>query len=424
MKESSDLLARRDRAMGSGTPSFYETPLHLVRGEGVWLYDADGRRYMDVYNNVPVAGHCHPRIVEAMRQQASTLNTHSRYASEVVVEYSERLMKHHADPLSTLVMGCSGTEALEVAIQMARAATGGRAFIISNATYHGNSTEVRRMTFGPFEPDYRRVPFPEAYRSLRQEASEEERCELYVDEIRTAIAELETQGNPIAGMIFCPIFANEGLPDVPDGFLAEAAARVREAGGVVILDEVQAGFGRTGRWWGYELMGCVPDIVTMGKPMGAGLPLSGVGASSELVNTFHEKCDYFNTTAATPLQAAAGGAVLDVIEEEGLVQNAAKVGSFLKSELVQFVGRYEFVGDVRGHGLFLGMEWVKDSETRKADRPGAAAFAERMKEKGFLMSNAGQKGNVIKIRPPLVFEQAHAELLLTALDETVREFHA
>ena len=424
MTNSRDLMGRRDRAMGLGAPVFYETPVELVRGEGIWLYGADGRRYMDVYNNVPVAGHGHPRIVEAMRRQASTLNVHSRYPSEVVVEYAERLMALHADPLTTLLMACSGTEALDVGVQMARAATGGRAFIISNATYHGNSTEVRRLTFGPFEPDYRPVPFPEAYRPLREGASEAERRELYLAEIRTAIAELETQGIPLAGMLFCPIFANEGLPDVPSGFLSEAARLVREAGGVVILDEVQAGFGRTGRWWGYEVVGCVPDIVAMGKPMGAGIPLSGVGASFELAKTFHEQCFYFNTTAATPLQAAVGRAVLDVIEEEGLVENAAKVGGFLKNELAGFADRYEFVGDVRGHGLFIGIEWVKDREARTADRRGAAAFVERMKEKGFLMGSAGQRRNVLKLRPPLVIEQSHAELLLVALDETAKELHA
>lgn len=418
------LQERRDRVMGPGAPAFYESPVHLVRGEGVWLFGADGKRYLDVYNNVPVAGHSHPRIVEAMHRQAATLNVHSRYVSEEVVAYAERLMGLHADPLSSVVMGCSGTEALEVAVQTARIATGGSAFLISNATYHGNSTEIRRMTFGPFEPEYARVPFPEAYRPLREGASESELRDLYLDEIRNAIAELAKQDIPLAGMIFCPIFANEGLPDVPEGFLAAAARIVRDAGGLVILDEVQAGFGRSGRWWGYEVMDCVPDIVTMGKPMGSGLPLSGTGMSFELAKTFHEKCFYFNTTAATPLQAAVGNAVLDVMEEEGLVENAAKVGGFLKSELTRFVDRYERVGDMRGHGLFIGIEWVKDAETRKADRLGAAEFVERMKEKGFLMGAAGQRRNVLKIRPPLVFEKSHAELLLTALDETAKEMHA
>jgi 4-aminobutyrate aminotransferase-like enzyme len=424
LSDDHELLARRNRAMGQGAPAFYELPVHLVRGEGIWLFDAAGRRFMDVYNNVPAVGHCHPRIVEALQRQASTLNVHSRYLSEVVVSYCERLRALHADPLSSLLMGCSGTEALEIALQLARVATGGQGIIISNATYHGNSTEVRRTTFGPFEPDYRRIHFPDAYRPPREGASEAERLGLHLDEIRDAIAGFEADGIPLAGMLFCSIFANEGLPDVPEGFLAEAAALVREAGGVVILDEVQAGFGRTGRWWGYDAVGCEPDLVTMGKPMGAGFPLSGVGTSAELAKTFHEKCFYFNTTAGTPLQAAVGHAVLDVIEDEGLVENAAKVGGFLESELSKLVDRYEFVGDVRGMGLFLGIEWVESSESRKPDRQGAAAFVERMKQKGFLMGSAGQRNNVLKIRPPLVMERSHAELLLAALEETTQELHA
>ncbi len=416
-------LERRDAAMGRGAMSFYEEPIELVRGEGIWLFDAAGKKYMDIYNNVPVAGHCHPRIVEAMQHQASTLNTHSRYVNDAVLAYSERLMAHHAEPLTSLVMGCSGSEALEVAVQMARAATGGQALLISNATYHGNTTEIRRLTFGPFEPDYKRVSFPQTYRPLAEGASEEELLALHLAEIERAINELESAGIPLAGMLFCPIFANEGLPNVPKGFLSQAAARVREAGGLVILDEVQAGFGRTGQWWGYEVMDCPPDIVTMGKPMGAGIPLSGTGTSNAIASTFHEKCFYFNTTASSPLQAAVGSAVLDVIEDEQLVERSAEVGAFLRGELMPFADRYERVGDVRGHGLFVGIEWVSDREKRVADQPGAKAFVERMKAKGFLMGAAGQHGNVLKLRPPLVFEKEHAESLLSALDETMQEMH-
>lgn len=421
---SDDLQSkRRDAAMGRGAMSFYDEPLELVRGEGIWLFDAGGKKYMDIYNNVPVAGHCHPHIVDAMQRQASTLNTHSRYVNDTVLAYSERLMELHAEPLSSLIMSCSGSEALEVAVQMARTATGGQAILISNATYHGNTTEIRRMTFGPFEPDYKRVSFPQTYRPLAEGASENDLRALHLAEIEGAIAELEAEGIPLAGMVFCPIFANEGLPNVPNGFLSQAAALVRNAGGLVILDEVQAGFGRTGRWWGYETMDCVPDIVTMGKPMGAGIPLSGTGTSNAIASTFHEKCFYFNTTASTPLQAAVGSAVLDVIEEEGLVERSAKVGGFLLGELMPFMERYESVGDVRGRGLFIGIEWVSDREKRTPDREGASAFVEKMKEKGFLMGAAGQRNNVLKLRPPLVFEQADAELLLTALDETMREMH-
>ena len=414
---------RRDAAMGRGAMSFYDEPVELVRGQGIWLFDADGKKYMDIYNNVPVAGHCHPHVVDAMQRQASTLNIHSRYVNDTVLAYSERLMGLHAEPLSSLIMSCSGSEALEVAVQMARTATGGQAILISNATYHGNTSEIRRMTFGPFEPDYKRVSFPQTYRPLAEGVSEDELLALHLSEIESAIAELKAAGISLAGMVFCPIFANEGLPNVPNGFLSHAAALVRNAGGLVILDEVQAGFGRTGRWWGYEMMDCVPDIVTMGKPMGAGIPLSGTGTSNAIASTFHEKCFYFNTTASTPLQAAVGSAVLDVIEEEGLVERSAKIGGFLLGELKPFMERYESVGDVRGRGLFIGIEWVSDREKRTADREGASAFVEKMKKKGFLMGAAGHRSNVLKLRPPLVFEQADADLLLTALDETMREMH-
>lgn len=414
------LRARRERSMGN-SPLFYREPVHLVRGEGVWLYDDAGRRYMDAYNNVPCVGHCHPRVVEALQRQAGTLNTHSRYLSEVVVEYCERLMGLHGDPLSVLQMCCTGTEAVEVALKMARAFTGGRGIVCSNATYHGNSAEVFRMTVGPFEPDFRRVPFPEAYRPIREGASESELCDLYLAEIKAAIDAFAADGVPFAGMLFCSIFANEGLPNVPAGFMRKAAALVRDAGGVLIFDEVQAGFGRTGRWWGYEVMDCVPDIVAMGKPMGAGLPLSGVGARPDIAEAFHAKAFYFNTTAATPLQAAVGSAVLDVIEDEALLANVNAVGGYLKDRLAALVGRIEGVGDVRGHGLFLGVDWVADRETRKPDRHGAAEIVERMKEKGYLISNAGRFRNVLKIRPPLVFAREHADALFDALVETLEE---
>ncbi len=416
------LIERRRRVMGSSYV-FYKEPIHIVRGEGVWLYDDQGRQYMDCYNNVPCVGHCHPHIVAAMHKQAATLNTHSRYLSEVVIDYSERLMALHAEPLSVLQMGCSGTEAVEVAIKMARLYTGGQGIICSNATYHGNTHEVFRMTRGPFEPDYRRVLFPETYRPIEKGLSEVDLCERYLKEIKTAIDAFASDGVPLAGMLFCSIFANEGLPDVPADYMAKAAALVRDAGGVVILDEVQAGFGRTGRWWGYEVTDCVPDIVAMGKPMGAGYPISGVGATADIGNMFSTKSFYFNTTAATPLQAAVGSAVLDVIEQENILDNVNSVGGYLKRELTGFIDRFDKVGDVRGHGLFIGIDWVKDSDGREPDTEGAAAMVEQLKEKGFLISNAGQHRIVLKIRPPLVLEKQHAELLLTALDETFKELH-
>ena len=419
---SKDLLERRTLSMGS-SPLFYKEPVHLVKGEGIWLYDDLDNKYMDCYNNVPCVGHCHPHVIEALSKQAGQLNTHSRYLSKVVIDYSERLMDLHADPLSVLQMGCSGTEAIEIAIKMARLATGGKGIICSNATYHGNSHETIRMTVGPFEPDFKRVPFPEKFRPIKDDLSEGELCDLYLEEIKTAISEFAENNIPLAGMLFCSIFANEGLPDIPEGFMLKAATLVREAGGVVILDEVQAGFCRTGSWWGYEVNDCVPDIVAMGKPMGSGYPLSGVGTSPDVAKVFHEKSYYFNTTASTPLQAAVGNAVLDVIEEEDLIGNVNSVGNYLKDKVKGFVEKYDMVGDVRGHGLFIGIECIEGNGNIEPNNKLATEFVEKMKQKGFLISNAGQFRNVLKIRPPLVFQKEHADSLYKVLDETLEEVH-
>ena len=405
------------------SPLFYKEPIHLVKGEGIWLYDDSNNKYMDCYNNVPCVGHCHPHVIESLSKQAGQLNTHSRYISKVVVDYSERLMNLHTNPLSVLQMGCSGTEAIEIAIKMARLATGGKGIICSNATYHGNSHETIRMTIGPFEPDFKRVPFPEKFRPLKEGLSENELCDLYLEEIKRAINEFSEANIPLACMLFCSIFANEGLPSIPEGFLPKAAKLIRDAGGLVILDEVQAGFCRTGSWWGYEVNDCVPDIVAMGKPMGSGYPISGVGTNEEIAKTFHSKSYYFNTTASTPLQAAVGNAVLDVIEEENLKENVNSVGEYLKDKVSSFVDKFDKVGDVRGQGLFIGIECIEGNGNSEPNKELAVEFVERMKQKGFLISNAGQFRNVLKIRPPLVFQKEHADSLYEVLEETLDEFH-
>ena len=417
---SADLLAARRRTMGHGT-LFYKEPIHIVEGNGVWLYDDTGRRYMDCYNNVPCVGHCHPHVVSAMHQQAGLLNTHSRYLSKVVVDYSERLLALHDDPLTTLQMVCSGTEAIELALRLARTFTKGTGIICSNATYHGNSHETFRMTVGPFEPEFRRVSFPDSYRPLEPDLSDDTLCDRYLQEIERAIAGFAADGVPFAGMLFCSIFANEGLPRVPAGYMQKAAKLVRDAGGVVIFDEVQAGFCRTGTWWGYQIMDCAPDIAAMGKPMGAGYPTGGVAARADILDTFFRRSGYFNTMAATPLQAAVANAVLDVIENENLQSQVTKVGLHLKNKLAALVEQFEQVGDVRGHGLFLAIDWVTDKESRTPDRDGAKAIVERLKKAGYLISNAGAHGNVLKVRPPLVFNQAHADEFFTAFETALSQ---
>lgn len=422
---SASLIARRDRALGAGAPLFYNTPLHIVRGEGVYVFDADGRRYLDMYNNVPCVGHANPDVVEAMAKQQATLNVHSRYLHEGIVAFAERLAGLHGPEIESVIFTCSGTEANEVALRMARIAAGKAGIVCTNATYHGNSEAVGKMTRigngANTAGDVRAIPFPEKLRPLLPGAGEDELCEAYLDRLRQAIRGFEEDGTGFAGLIVCSIFANEGLPDVPRGFMPRAAEIVRAAGGLVIADEVQAGYCRTGRWWGYDVTGFRPDIVVTGKPMGNGLPLGATAASRKLVEGFRSATRYFNTFASSPLQAAVGMAVLDVIERDGLADNVAKVGAFLKAALTQRKGRFASIADVRGHGLFIGVEIARTDAARTPDSDGAVTLVNRLKDKGFMTSNAGAYRNVLKIRPPLTFAQKHAEDFLVAFDATMAE---
>jgi 4-aminobutyrate aminotransferase-like enzyme len=422
---AAQLVARRDRALGAGAPLFYNMPLHIVRGEGVYVFDADGRRYLDMYNNVPCVGHANPTVVEAMARQQATLNVHSRYLHEGIVAFAERLAGLHGPEIESVVFTCSGTEANEVALRMARLATGKAGIVCTNATYHGNSEAVGKLTrigdISNATGNVRAIPFPEMLRPLVPGASEAELAEAYLDRLRGAIRGLEDDGAGFAGLIVCSIFANEGLPDVPRGFMPRAAEIVRAAGGLVIADEVQAGYCRTGRWWGYDVSGFKPDIVVTGKPMGNGLPLAATAASRALVEGFRAATRYFNTFASSPLQAAVGMAVLDVIERDGLAANVATVGAFLKAALAERKRRFASIADVRGHGLFVGIEIAKTDADRTPDTDKAIDVINRLKDRGFLTSNAGAYRNVVKIRPPLVYAQDHAEEFLGAFDATMAE---
>jgi 4-aminobutyrate aminotransferase-like enzyme len=419
------LLARRERALGAGAPLFYETPVHIVRGEGAYLFDAEGRRYVDMYNNVPCVGHGNPRVAEAMARAQSTLNVHSRYLHEDVVAFAERLAALHGPQIESVVFSCSGTEAVEVALRTARFATGRQGIVCTNATYHGNSELVGSLTHvgrARSESDtVHAFPFPETFRPIAAGLTEAELCEAYLERLEDGIKRFEASGVGFAALIVCSIFANEGLPKAPAGFMARAEAMVRAAGGIVIADEVQAGYARTGKWWGYEVSGFTPDIVVTGKPMGNGLPLSATAASKALVDTFRLRTRHFNTFAASPLQAAVGMSVLDEIEDRNLLAHVGEVGLALKAALTQRKGASPTIGDVRGHGLFIGVEMVKPGEDRAPDRDLAALVANRLKDRGFLACNAGAFGSVVKLRPPLVFSAEDARAFLEAWDETIAE---
>tara|TARA_B100001029_G_scaffold163580_1_gene153796 strand:- start:96 stop:1379 length:1284 start_codon:yes stop_codon:yes gene_type:complete len=419
------LLTRRENAIGKGAPLFYEEPLHIVRGEGAYLFDADGKRYVDMYNNVPCVGHANPNVAAAMYDQLQKLNVHSRYLHEDILEYAEKLADLHASSIESVVFSCSGTEANEVAMTMARIATGGNGFICTNAAYHGNSEQVGKLTHVPLENNKRKniysIPYPQKFRPIIAGLSEEELTLEYLKVLENTITQIQAEGVGFAGILFCPIFANEGLPDIPSGFMQAATAMARKAGGLVIIDEVQSGFCRTGKWWGYEKVGVEPDIVTMGKPMGNGLPLSATASRQDLVEQYRSRTRYFNTFASSPLQAATGKAVLKEIEDRNILHQVGQMGEYLHSGLESYRHKISCVGDIRSQGLFVGIDWVTNKDDNSPNREGAAQVVNFMKTKGFLMSNAGEHGNVIKIRPPLVFQKEHADAFLEAFDSVMSE---
>lgn len=422
------LLARRTRLLGAGAPLFYDEPLHIVRGEGLWLYDADGNRYLDCYNNVPHVGHCHPDVVAALGKQAATLNVHTRYLHETILDYSERLLATFDDSLSMVLYTCTGSEANDQALRIARHATGGEGIICSDLTYHGNTTAVDQVSplfYGrvtPY-PNVRTMAFPDAYRA-RDGLDGEALGAAYAADVAAAIESFEHAGVPFAGLIVCPIFANEGLPRVPPGYFDTVVQLVHDAGGVVIADEVQAGFGRSGRMWGHQLMGFTPDIVTMGKPMGNGHPVAAVVAREDLVNGFRHDVMYFNTFGGNPVSCAVAAAVLDVMEREDLVTHAHGMGEHLRAEFTALAERHQLIGDIRGHGLWVGIELVSDRETRQPAPEQTRVIVNRMKQRGVLLNRIGEFDNVLKIRPPMPFNHAHAEFLLMTIDEVMSTLEA
>ena len=411
----SELLDRHHRVMGDHAPLFYEEPLTLQSGNGVWLENLNGDRYLDLYNNVPCVGHANPRVVANLSEQAATLNVHSRYLHDGVVNYVERLVGLHHDGIQSAILGCSGTEATEMALTLARTVTGKRGIICTDATYHGNSSLVGRLSGLPVGIErngVKSISTPQLFRPFHAGLSEAELLQKHLDQLEATIVSFADSGG-FAGMMLCSILANEGLPNPPAGWFAEATAMVADAGGLVIADEVQAGFARSGSWWGYEVSDFTPDVVCMGKPMGNGFPLSAMAASHEMVTKFRETHRYFNTFASSPLQAAAGSAVIDEIVERGLVGQVAEVGSRLKTALTELQPQHPQMGDVRGSGLFIGIDWVEPG-TNNPDVGGAQRMVEALKSRFVLLGKAGQHGNVLKIRPPLVFENEHAELFLDA----------
>lgn len=424
MTDTATLLARRERLLGRNMSTFYQDPVQLVRGEGVWLWDADGRRYLDCYNNVPHVGHCHPRVVEAIARQAATLNTHTRYLHEGILDYVERLTATFDRTLDTAIMTCTGSEANDIALRMAQAVTGKTGVIATNHTYHGNTAAVSQLStrmppVGGFGGHVRHVPAPDSYRPLGG-APGDAFAEAFAAEVEKAIASLQQSPHGFSALIIDPFFANEGFPDLPPGFLDKAVAAVRKAGGLVIADEVQPGFGRLGtHMWGHQRAGFVPDIVTLGKPMANGHPVGGVVANGDTLNAFRKAFRYFNTFGGNPVSCAAALAVLDVIRDEKLMENAAAVGAHARQGLERLAEKHSIIGDVRGHGLFFGAELVLDRGQKTPATEAATRVINGMRERGVLMGKLGIHQCATKIRPPMPFSKDNADLMLQTLDDVL-----
>jgi len=412
------LLARRQANLGPVSVLFYEEPLHIVRAEDVWLEARDGRRYLDVYNNVASVGHCHPKVVAAIAAQAATLNVHTRYLNEPTEAYLERLKATLPAALSNLALTCSGSEANDLALRLARTATGRQGIIVTAAAYHGNTSAVSEISPSAFKQGrppahVRIVPAPDARHYGTDLAGG------FAASVWQAIGELDEAGFGCAAFIADSIFSSDGVHADPPGFLQAAAAVVRSAGALYIADEVQPGFARTGdAFWGFERHGIAPDIVTMGKPMGNGFPMAGLAARPEVMAPYFAEFGYLNTFGGNPVAAAAGLAVLDVLREQGLQQNAAETGRYLRRKLEALQASHPSIGTVRGAGLFLGVALCRDDDPD----PGAARrVINGLRQRGVLIGACGRHGEVLKIRPPLTFKPEHADELVDALAEALTD---
>ena len=416
----SDLLARRAMLLGPNVPTFYDDPVEILRGEGVWLWDAQGRRYLDCYNNVPHVGHCHPKVVEAIARQAATLNTHTRYLHPLILDYAERLVATFGHDLRQVIMVCTGSEANDIALRMAQAVTGHTGIVVTDNTYHGNTTAVaqlstRRPPIGGWPAHVHRVPAPDSLAPLG--GSPAAQPQAFADGVARAIGELQASGHGFAGLMLCPIFANEGLPETGPGFLAPTVEVVRRAGGLLLCDEVQPGFGRVGsHWWGHEALGFAPDVVTLGKPMANGHPVAAVVTRPDVMAAFRNAFGYFNTFGGNPVSCAAALATLEVIEADGLIDNARVIGARMLAGLQRL--SHPLIHSVRGKGLFFAVELARDGQPA----PDAAArVVERMRERGVLMGRGGRAQHILKLRPPMPIGAAEADLAVSTLKRVLAD---
>lgn len=408
-----ETLMQRRAALGPAYRLFYDEPVTPVRGEGVWLEDAHGRRYLDVYNNVPVVGHCNPVVVDALSRQAAALNTHTRYLHEKVVEYAERLLQLFPSELDTAMFTCTGSEANDLALRIAHEVTGRRGLIVTQNAYHGVTLALADISpsLRPVGPHVQVIPAP-----CQFEGAPESVAEQFANAVAMAADKLEAAGTPAAALIVDTVFASDGLYTEASQALACAAAEIRRRGGLFIADEVQGGFARIGKhWWAFQRDAVVPDMVTMGKPMGNGHPMAGLVAKRALLETFGRQCRYFNTFGGNTVAVAVGLAVLDELQRMNATAHVAAVGAEMAAAFARLAEASPLISAVRGAGLYWGVD-IRDPE---GDLQRSKALTQNivngLRHQGVLIGTSGTDQCTLKIRPPLVFQNEHVKLLEDAL---------
>jgi len=400
------IFKKRMSYLGNGDQYFYKEPLHIIKGDDVWLFDEVGKQYLDVYNNVAHVGHCNSEVVDAIAQQAALLNTNTRYLHHNIVDLAEKVIESMPKGLNVCYFCCSGSEANDLALQIARNYTGQTGCLVTENAYHGNTTAVFQMSPEDCSETQREswiatIPGPEAYPDHEEQ---------YIQNTTDQVKILKSHGHSLAAFIADNIFSSEGIYLPKKEYLATLYALVKELGGLTIADEVQSGFGRTGDFmWGFEHSEVVPDIVTLGKPMGNGHPISAVITTREIADSFNHDYGYFNTFGGNPVACAAGLAVIQYIQDKGLVEHAKIVGNYFQEELNRAIGSSEVIRDIRGSGLFIGVE-MKDKAT-------TTLTVEQLMNNGILVGQTGPQNNVIKLRPPMTFQIEHVDLVVQQLEK-------
>jgi 4-aminobutyrate aminotransferase-like enzyme len=418
-----ETIRRRNNVLGPGYTLIYKEPVEFVAGHGAHLVDRDGNDYLDAYNNVPCVGHAHPHVVEAVTRQMAAVNTNTRYVQESLVDYAERLLATFPEELSKISLACSGSEANDLAVRVARYYTGGEGIIVTRWAYHGITREVASFSphlgaGSPLGPNVRLIDPPDP----RLAAPGSTLAEHMRTQVRGAIDDLERHGYRLAALITDCAYTSDGIFTDPVGYMQGVVEEVHAAGGVYIADEVQAGFARLGdSMWGFSRHGVVPDIVTMGKPMGNGLPLSGVVFRPEVCDEFGQNVRYFNTFGGSSIPVAAGAAVLDVFEKENVQQRVLANGTALRTGLEEITKDSAYVAEVRGSGLYVGMEIVKDRATLEPDRARTEDVINDLRDRRILISGAGPSANVLKIRPPLAFDSADVTRFLETFADVAKD---